>query len=236
MGSGYDTHTHGTEDVSHVLAGDYYVATNGDDSAAGTIVAPFKTIQHAADVMVAGDTCHIRGGNYHEAVVIDGLNGSSGSPITFTGYNNEVVTMDGSQPLTDLGSTGWTLHSGNIYKTTLNTDIWQLYVDGELMIPARWPNGNFDDGSIWDWENIWARGMDGQANGTLVDDPDAADLASSGLGNMTGVMAILNVGSFKTWTRIVDITAGSGTFSYALIDPALSYRDKHQHYFLEGKL
>ena len=221
--------------AGQVLAGTYYVATTGSDSAAGTIGAPFATLQKSANVMGAGDTCYIRGGNYHEAVVISGLNGSAGAPITFTAYTNEVVTINGSQPLTALGSAGWTLHSGNIYKTTLSSEIWQLYVDGELMIPARWPNGNFDDGSIWDRQNKWARGDEAaSANGTLVDEPHTySDLAASGL-NMTGAMAILNVGSWKTWTRVVNShSAGSGTFSYS---SASSYKTVWHHYFLEGKL
>ncbi|VGO19359.1 CBM96 family carbohydrate-binding protein [Pontiella sulfatireligans] len=220
---------------SSAFAADYFVATNGSDLASGNLAAPFATIQKAADVMGAGEACYIRGGTYHEAVVIDNLDGISGSPVTFTAYSNEVVTLDGSQSLADLGSTGWTLHSGNIYKTTLTTDIWQLYIDGELMIPARWPNGNFDDGSIWDWENRWAQGNEGAStNGVLVDAPHAnADLAATGL-DMTGAMAVLNVGSWKTWTRVVNShSAGTNTFTY---NSASSYKSVHHRYFLEGKL
>ena len=214
-------------------AADYYVATTGSDASPGPLAEPFATIQKAADTMSAGDTCYIRGGNYYEAVVINGLNGTSGSPVSFTSYNDEIVTFDGSQSLSDLGSTGWTLHSGNIYKTTLSTDIWQLYIDGELMIPARWPNANFDDGSIWDRLNKWGRGADTSTNGSLVDDPHAnADLAASNL-DMTGAMAILNVGSWKSWTRVVNShSAGSGTFTY---DTADLYKNGG-YYFIEGKL
>ena len=45
---------------------DYYVATNGSDAAAGTLGAPFETIQHGVDLLGAGDTLHVRGGRYHE--------------------------------------------------------------------------------------------------------------------------------------------------------------------------
>ncbi|VGO16896.1 hypothetical protein PDESU_05488 [Pontiella desulfatans] len=224
----------GLATASIARAVDYYVDASSSAGGDGSFSSPFQTIQSAADAMGAGDTCHIRGGTYHEPVSANGLNGTTGSPITFKNYSNEVVILDGSRPLTDLGSTGWTQHSGTIYKTTLNTDIWQLYVDGEVMISARWPNANFDDGSIWD-KSSWAEGDESaSSNGLAVDDPhDGIDLAASGL-DMTGAMAILNIGSWKTWTReVATHTAGSNSFTYA---PATTYLTYSHYYYLEGKL
>jgi hypothetical protein len=42
----------------------YYVATDGIDTNAGTIAAPFLTVQRAQTSVVAGDTVYIRGGSY----------------------------------------------------------------------------------------------------------------------------------------------------------------------------
>ncbi|MFI7300722.1 right-handed parallel beta-helix repeat-containing protein, partial [Streptomyces sp. NPDC050121] len=49
----------------------YYVAPNGNDGNPGTITAPFKTLQHARDVVrmvndnMTGDiNVYLRGGNY----------------------------------------------------------------------------------------------------------------------------------------------------------------------------
>ena len=42
----------------------YYVAPNGNDTEAGSINAPFLTIQRAQAVVAAGDTVYIRGGLY----------------------------------------------------------------------------------------------------------------------------------------------------------------------------
>jgi hypothetical protein len=42
----------------------YYVAPNGDNANAGTISAPFLTIQRAQTAVIAGDTVYIRGGLY----------------------------------------------------------------------------------------------------------------------------------------------------------------------------
>ncbi len=42
---------------SMVSGKDYYVSQNGDNGNPGSKDKPFKTIQKAADVMAAGDTC-----------------------------------------------------------------------------------------------------------------------------------------------------------------------------------
>lgn len=49
-------------------AANYHVATHGMDTATGTVQAPFKTIQHTADIMQPGDTCIVHGGTYREWV------------------------------------------------------------------------------------------------------------------------------------------------------------------------
>src|SRR5687767_10465530 len=42
----------------------YYVAPNGNDSAAGTQAAPWASIARARAVATAGDTVYFRGGTY----------------------------------------------------------------------------------------------------------------------------------------------------------------------------
>ena len=219
--------------VSLLSATEYYVSPNGSDENSGTIGAPFQTIQHAADLMQTGDNCYLRSGTYHEEIEIINLNGNSSDLITFTNYQDETVILDGTIPITS----SWTVHDGNIYKTTLTEDIWQLFVDGEEMVMARWPNAGFDDETIWDQEDHWAHGdEDSGSNGVMVDDPhDDVNLANSGI-DMTGAIGILNVGSFRTWTRFVNSHgAGNNTFTY---DPVAesAYRTKHHYYFLEKKL
>ena len=39
----------------------YYVSANGNNSSDGSINAPFKTINHAAQIAVAGDTVKVSG-------------------------------------------------------------------------------------------------------------------------------------------------------------------------------
>src|SRR6478609_2652198 len=45
-------------------AADYYVAPSGSDSNAGTLAAPFATLQKGHDAASAGDTVWLRGGKY----------------------------------------------------------------------------------------------------------------------------------------------------------------------------
>jgi len=219
--------------VSLLSATDYYVSPNGSDENSGTIGAPFQTIQHAADLMQSGDNCYLRGGTYDEEIQINNLHGTSSDPITFTNYQDEPVILDGTIPITS----SWTVHDGNIYKTTLTVDVWQLFVDREEMVMARWPNAGFVDGSIWDQEEHWAHGDENESvNGTEVDDPHSgADLTSLSF-SIEGALAVMNIGSFRTWTRSVDSHgAGNNSFTYAPV-PESAYRTKHHYYFLEKKL
>ena len=214
-------------------ASDYYVATYGSDENPGTFAHPFRNIQRASEIMTSGDICYIRQGVYHEVVTLNDQDGANGSEIVFTNFNDERVAMDGTVSIDSV----WQVYSGNIWKTTLDFDIWQLFVDRNEMVMARWPNANFSDGSIWDKENYWGHGTIDQdpeayGNGTLIDEPHGnVNLAGSGL-DITDAIAILNVGSFKTWSRRV-LTHSGNTFTY---DPVPAWKTKHHDYFLEGKL
>ena len=74
---------------------DYYVATNGSDSAAGTLSAPWATIQYAVDHAGAGDAVVVRGGIFHERIVFH-KSGIEGSPLTLRNYTGEVAVIDGA--------------------------------------------------------------------------------------------------------------------------------------------
>jgi hypothetical protein len=119
----------------------YYVATNGNNSRTTTqaqnINTPWLTISKAASVMGAGDTCYIRGGTYRETITPTN-SGSSGSKITYANFNGEVVTVNGTDLLTN-----WSLDSGNVYKAWRSMSFAsgnQVFVNGALMEAAKWPN------------------------------------------------------------------------------------------------
>ncbi len=211
----------------------FFVSQDGDNSNPGTIQLPLLTIQAAADSMQSGDTCYIRQGIYHEKITISDQSGTDALPMVFSGYQGERVVIDGTKPINSM----WLYQSGNIWKTKLDFDVWQLFVDWEEMVMARWPNAKFSDGSVWDKENHWAHGsIDDDplayGNGNMIDKPhNGTNLAESGL-DITGAIAVLNVGSFKTWTRKV-LSHSGNEFTY---DPVPSWKTKHHDYFLEGKL
>ena len=72
--------------------GVYYVAPSGNDSDAGTQSQPWRTIQKAANAMVAGDSTTVLSGNYNERVQVT-ISGTVGAPITYQAEGT--VTMKG---------------------------------------------------------------------------------------------------------------------------------------------
>jgi hypothetical protein len=72
----------------------YYVATGGDDLNPGTEAEPFGTIQHAVDIVQAGDKVLIMPGIYNEEVVIDGKSGAENNFITTNSSYIRIRGMD----------------------------------------------------------------------------------------------------------------------------------------------
>ncbi len=73
----------------------YCVAPTGDDDHTGDLAHPWRTIQKAADTLVAGDTVYIRAGVYGEQIIPQN-SGSAGQPVTYAAYPGETATIDGS--------------------------------------------------------------------------------------------------------------------------------------------
>ncbi|MEM6614093.1 MAG: right-handed parallel beta-helix repeat-containing protein, partial [Cyanobacteria bacterium P01_C01_bin.72] len=124
----------------------YYVATNGSDNNPGTISRPFKTIQKCAELVQPGSTCWLRGGTYRETVTPK-ASGTTNQPIVFAAYNNEQVTISGTEIVND-----WSLDKNSIYRANVDLPVDgysdtgffanQVFVKGEMMPEARLPNLN----------------------------------------------------------------------------------------------
>ena len=208
-----------------------YVATTGNDLNPGTFELPFRTIQHAVTLLQPGQTLNIRGGNYHEEVDLSGVIGTISDPIKIQNYQDETVVLDGTIPLTTL----WTLDSGNVYQSTLSGDVTQLFVDGQPMTLARFPNAlAFSDeaftGNVLRLKNFDTEG--GGQNGRAVDDPTrgAPDgLAASGVSyqDCIGVLTFHNAEA----KIITSHVAGSDTFEYG---PLFDRYGTRRNYFFEG--
>ncbi|MBK7316516.1 S-layer homology domain-containing protein [Candidatus Villigracilis affinis] len=85
----------------------YYVATSGNDGNPGTQDQPWRTIQHAADSVTAGDVVQVRGGIYNEAVFINVSGSAANGHITFQSYTGETAILDGSGFASTAGDIGF---------------------------------------------------------------------------------------------------------------------------------
>jgi hypothetical protein len=65
-----------------VLSNELYVSPSGNDANSGASSAPFKTIQKAANVAIAGSTIHVAAGKYAETIVSK-VNGTASARIRF---------------------------------------------------------------------------------------------------------------------------------------------------------
>lgn len=92
----------------------YYVSTSGNDKALGTKDAPFRTINHAAQIARAGDTVRVFGGVYREWV--DPKNGGSSpeNPIVYEAMEGEHPVIKGSETVE-----AWERVEGSVWKSVL---------------------------------------------------------------------------------------------------------------------
>lgn len=76
-------------------AATYYVSTTGNDAAAGSIEAPFRTLAKAAQVAKPGDVVNVRGGVYTGKTTIQSK-GTAAAPIVFRAMAGETAVLDGT--------------------------------------------------------------------------------------------------------------------------------------------
>ncbi|SDX37931.1 CBM35 domain-containing protein [Paenibacillus sp. CF384] len=217
----------------------YYVGgANASDSNPGTSAEPFATIQKAASVAAAGDTVLIRSGTYRETVT-PANSGAEGSPIVYQPDGDAVVTISGA----DAADGGWSVYQGNIYQKTISLPVNgyndhmttndtlmanQVFVDGKMMIEARWPNlPNSDDlMNRADWREAsngtWAT----VGAGMSVDDAAIPNIEGGWIGGQMWM-----TGWFIPSTA--QITAQTGTKLTLSKNTSEAFRD---YYYLTGKL
>ena len=86
-----------------LFARDYYVSTKGSDSNPGTLNEPFKTIQKAADIAIAGDRVYVREGTYTGTIRFKHSGSKEKGYIIFKNYKDEkpVITRKDTNYKTD---------------------------------------------------------------------------------------------------------------------------------------
>lgn len=116
-------------------AAEYHVSPQGADSAVGSSVAPWKTLAKACQQAGAGDTIFVHAGVYRETLAPQ-RSGEPGQPIRFQAAAGEQPVISGA----DLLAATWHAHRANIFLLKTERKFVQLFVDGQMMPEARWPN------------------------------------------------------------------------------------------------
>ncbi len=121
----------------------YYISPSGNDANPGTIASPWKTLQRARDAVrtvnanMTGDIyVYLRGGTYPVSSTIEfgaGDSGTNGYRVIYAAYPSEAPVLDGGVQVT-----GWTQHSGNIWKAPLDraSKLRTLYVNDKRAFMA----------------------------------------------------------------------------------------------------
>ncbi len=219
----------------------YVDAVNGSDDWDGTWSCPKATLSDALNDSVSDDEIILYSGRYHENVTVDNKDN-----LLIRAADGARVVFDGTRSITeDLGGVWGTADSDGIQEVTLSEDGWQLFLAYEEQVPARWPNAQFSDETVFN-RSYWAEGtLTGSNNaytqGWLTDaGPETG--VHSGLNetiNATGLdpvgaIAVMNLGSFRSNSReITDWYSANGTFAYD--GTGVGWKTKHHAYFLEGK-
>ncbi|HRH37380.1 MAG TPA: right-handed parallel beta-helix repeat-containing protein, partial [Flavobacteriales bacterium] len=193
----------------------YYVSPTGSDSNAGTSsTAAWKTI---AKVNAMGTTLHAgdqvlfqRGGMWREKLNVPN-SGTTAAKITFGAYGT------GTDPIISgsVAVTGWTLHTGNIWKATVSSKVKQVYFNGTLQVLARFPNTG------------WLTTDNASSTSTT----DAALTQGSSYWN--GATAVIRTTNWSYDTAFV--TANTGT-TLTHTSTGNSLGTDHWGYFLQNKL
>ncbi|MDX1945670.1 MAG: hypothetical protein SFU86_09680 [Pirellulaceae bacterium] len=116
-------------------------AIQGNDDAAGTKVAPWKTLKHALRQLQAGDTLYLRGGTYYERVSLS-RSGTAEAPITIGSYPGELAILDGGlREFAEQPATAWQPLAGNAADEYVSTRTYFELDDRQVprqFLPAAW--------------------------------------------------------------------------------------------------
>jgi len=143
--------------VGQAGAATYYVAPGGNDAAAGSKSAPWKTFARAQDAAAAGDTVYFRGGTYQYtaglnacASTTDVVNaitlnksGSDGKPIRYWAYPGEKTVFD------------FASMKDNCRVKAFNITASWLHLKGLEIKGAQQQPGNRENNESW---GVWIKG------------------------------------------------------------------------------
>lgn len=175
----------------------YYVATNGNNAADGSLATPWSNIWFAASTATAGDLVVIQDGEYNEWIT-NKNSGTAGNPITFTGSRSPsgdwLTIIDPSTPFTN----GW------VAATEVGTGVWKQtnmpFATRELSINHKRLASVYTNGYL---PNVSQAYISGFTNGT-----DFLLLPTDGTATPPGS------GTFPWWDGIEAIYCSTGNLCY----------------------
>ena len=132
-----------------IYPADFYIAPGGNDSWSGSYDSPFATIQHAHDVMSAGQLCYAHGGTYPNLSAAQTLtkDGDASHLFKIWAYPGEVPLFDGSSiptgtgdpnvvsPIVLLNANYWSLKGLGVTGTKANGAGFLIYLaSGNILL------------------------------------------------------------------------------------------------------
>ncbi len=139
-----------SEEVIPHSAAVYYVGVTGSDENPGTQDFPWKSLVHAACVVQPGDVVYIRGGIYHERLILQ-TSGTDGAPIIFSAYPGETPVLNGESLA--LGDDD-TQNALVVLRNVSYIRIEGLSIEQYVSFDERIPSGIFISGSGSDIEIV----------------------------------------------------------------------------------
>ncbi|QZT37832.1 T9SS type A sorting domain-containing protein [Halosquirtibacter xylanolyticus] len=200
---------------------------NASDANTGTEAKPLATIEHALQRLnnEGGGVLIIKEGRYKPELILSGY-----KDITIEAQDDAEVIIDGTTAIDQEWKKETMLT--NIYSTKIPFKTWQLFIDNQQQINARWPNAKFEDQSIFD-HHKWAKGDDNMtlADGEMNINPTTHNLSALPF-SIKGAMMVGNIGSYTSTCRLVTAhTIGENKFFY---NKTGYNKKKHQYLFIEG--
>ena len=245
-----------------------YISNSGSNQNNGTKNKPFKTLDYALNnitnetniIFLTGsyeiptttisiDNLTIKSENNNK-VIIDGtkdINDLKEENSNWIKLNHIVSSENGNS-----------IKNINIYRIKLKPDvkIWQLFCNKKEIMNARYPSAQWDNDEVFDNTNNWGHGYyhvntNGSinyVNGEIIDySTNKIDLYNyvknirlniDNNFDLSGVIANLNVGSYKTFTKVINnmVLDDINKYIKLIYNPVDLWKVKHHYYYLENNL
>jgi alpha-N-arabinofuranosidase len=114
-------------------AAEWHVAVAGEDTATGTVAAPLRTIQRAADLAQPGDTVTVHAGVYRERINPPRGGVSDAKRIIYQASPGEKVEIKGSEVVKN-----WVKVGGDTWKATLPNSLFGKFNPYSDVIHGEW--------------------------------------------------------------------------------------------------